>query len=128
MPQIKVLLVEDNPLLRRWILSSLENAGLVVVAPETFREAARLAAASGGCTVLITDWQLEEGHTGFEILEFMNGHHPPVLSILMSADCDAELEARARRAGFNCVMQKPLRVAEIVGAVQQAASEARIVA
>lgn len=116
MRQPKVLLVEDNLLLRWWMEGSLRREGFWVAAPEDVEEALRLARAYP-FDVLITDWQLGNGREGFEVLAEMRRHHPPALAVLISAAADGWLTERARRAGFDHVIRKPFPLAEIVAAV-----------
>jgi DNA-binding response OmpR family regulator len=116
MQRPKVLLVEDNMLLRWWMEGSLTREGLWVTAPETIEEALRLASAYP-FDVLITDWQLAGGREGFEVLAEMRRHHPPQVAVLISAEADKSLVERGRRAGFDRVIQKPFPLAEIVAAV-----------
>jgi DNA-binding response OmpR family regulator len=112
----KVLVVEDNRLLRWWMTSSLEHAGFAVEAPETFSEALQIC-DSAAIEMLVTDWHLREQGDGFEVLEHARRHSPKVFAVLISAEADAELTGAARTAGFDVVIQKPFPVAEIVGAV-----------
>ena len=112
----KLLLVEDNRLLRWWMTSSLEHAGFVVAAPETLTEALQIC---DSCKVdlLVTDWHLRAEGDGFEVLARARRRSPQVFAILISAEADLELGQAARKAGFDLVIQKPFPVAEIVGAV-----------
>jgi len=115
----KVLVVEDNRLLRWWMTSSLEHAGFVVEAPETLSEALQICDTSA-IEMLVTDWHLREpaaAGDGFEVLAHARRHSPQVFAVLISAEADAELTGAARNAGFDVVIQKPFPVAEIVGAV-----------
>ena len=112
----KLLLVEDNRLLRWWMTSSLEHAGFVVAAPETLAEALQIC---DSCPVdlLVTDWHLREEGDGFEVLARARRRSPRAFAILISAEADVDLAKSAREAGFDFVIQKPFPVAEIVGAV-----------
>jgi DNA-binding response OmpR family regulator len=116
MHQATVLLVEDNHLLRWWMTSSLKREGWVVVATQSVDEATSLAGAYP-FDVLITDWRLQDGHSGFEVLARLRATYPGIPAILISAEADADLEARARTEGFDVVIRKPFPLAEIVGAV-----------
>jgi DNA-binding response OmpR family regulator len=112
----RVLLVEDNRVLRRWMLSGLEEAGFDVVSAASAEEAQWL----GACfkfDVLVTDWHLSGDKDGFEVMQHLRAKHPKLLTVLVSAHADAELAQRAWKAGFNVVLQKPLRLAEVIGAI-----------
>jgi DNA-binding NtrC family response regulator len=122
MQQPRVLLVEDNRVLRWWLKTGLEKAGFNVVPAESASEAEWLSCCFP-FHVLITDWHLADGHNGndghdgFEVLAHVRGKQPKLLAVLISADADAELAERAWKAGFHLVLQKPLRLPEIIGAV-----------
>ncbi len=113
----RVLLVEDNRLLRWCVCSELHRGGCAVVAPETVEEVMRLDPAQP-VNVLVTDCRLADGHNGFEVLACVRERYPKIGSILISADADPQLATRARAAGFDLVIEKPCRVEEIVGAVR----------
>lgn len=120
-----VLLVEDNHLLRWWVTKSLERAGCQVFIAQSPEEAARLA-GHYAFDVLITDWRLGDGRNGEEVLKHVRAIHPAVLAILISAEADPEMRQRARKSGFDRVMEKPLLVADVIGAVLKAPEVAAI--
>ena len=118
MERPRVLLVEDNRVLRWWMVSGLEEAGFDVVSTASAEEAQWL----GACfefDVLVTDWQLtgDGGKDGFDVMQHLRAKHPKLLTVLVSAKADADLAQRAWEAGFNVVLQKPLRLAEVIGAI-----------
>ncbi len=117
MDEPTVLLVEDHPLLRWWMTSSLQHEGYSVFAPKTLGEAMTLAAVFP-FDVLITDWRLAEGHTGGEVLARVREKFPQTLAILISAEASTDLPEHARALGFDVVIEKPFPPAEILGAVQ----------
>ena len=116
MERPRVLLVEDNRVLRWWMLSGLEQAGFEVVSTPSAEEAQWL----GACfefDVLVTDWHLSGDKDGFEVMQHLRAKHPKLLTVLVSAQADANLAQQAWEAGFNVVLQKPLRLAEVIGAI-----------
>lgn len=116
MEKPKVLLVEDERILRWWMRSGLEQAGFSVFSAASAEEAQWLSACFS-FDVLVTDWQLAGGRDGFAVLEDVKAKHPKILAVLVSAHAGSELAERAWRAGFDLVLQKPLRIAEIIGAI-----------
>ena len=124
MPGPRILLVEDNRLLRWWMSSSLERSGFVVFAPENVSDALA-AATSLRIDLLVTDWHLGGSVDGFEILAQAKRWSPSLFSILISAEADDDLALRARQTGFDVVIQKPFPVAEIVGAARGFAEKAK---
>ena len=118
----RVLVVEDNRLLRWWMASSLEHSGFLVAAPETVDEALAVSDSSA-VDILVTDWNLGESRDGFDVLSHARKTSPQLFAILISAEADGELELRAHQAGFDVVIQKPFPVAEITGAVHEYAQQ-----
>lgn len=120
MRELLVLLVEDNQLLRWWMVSNLQREGFSVLAPPSVEEAMSMA-ASTPVHVLITDWRLAHGHKGSEVLTLVRRKSPLALAILISAEAGAELSDHARANGFDIVIQKPFPLAEIVDSVHRLA-------
>lgn len=116
----KLLLVEDNQLLRWWMQRSLDREGFWALAPTNMDDALRLA-SNFSFDVLITDWRLWGGHSGFEILEAAQRNRPDV-AVLVTTESGFDLSQQAREAGFDRVIQKPFPVAEILSAVHELAA------
>ena len=117
MERPKVLLVEDNILLRWSIKNCLDHEGYSVAAPGTVEEALRTGMART-VDMLITDCELPGGHDGFEVLAGLRQIYPEMLAVLISADADEELTVRALRAGFSRVIQKPFQEGEVLAALR----------
>jgi len=116
MERPRVLLVEDNRVLRWWMRSGLEEAGFDVVSTASADEAQWLSACFE-FDVLVTDWHLPGEKDGFDVMEHLRAKHPNLLTVLVSAQADSDLAQRAWDAGFNVVLQKPLRLPEVIGAI-----------
>ncbi len=113
----RVLLVEDDHGVRRSIQLLLRGRGLDVRAYAS--GAALLAdprALSAAC--LVADYRMPE-MSGFDILRGLRdlGWRGPAL--LITGFHSAELVARARRAGFGHVVEKPLVDSVLVEAVER---------
>ena len=121
MNHIRILLVEDNALLRDWIRTSLEEDGFDVTAASSLAEA-DCAGAAWPFDVLVTDWKLADG-TGFDVLADVRPMWSGILPILISADADSTLVERARAAGFRAVLQKPFPPWKIVAAIHELAAQ-----
>ena len=113
---VRVLLIEDNQLLRWWMTRSLAQEGLEVVAPPTVEQGLRLG-TTHPFDILVTDWQLADGHDGFQVLAAVRRSFPNTVSILISAIVDPELRRRGMLAGFDRIIQKPLQVKDITAAI-----------
>ncbi len=109
----KVLLVEDNRLLRWWMLLDLYDAGFWVAAPDT-PENAMVWADFCAFDILITDWRLPAGHNGIEMLTRTRAKSPAATAILMSAEMNEDLADQAYAAGFAHVLAKPFSPDELL--------------
>lgn len=112
----KLLLVEDNRLLRWWMTSSLAQEGFDVTALDSLDEFRRLS-PDIQFDVLVTDWHLADGHIGTDVLALARMRYPQIIAVLMSAEAGEQLAAEARRAGFDLVLAKPVPSADMVEAV-----------
>ena len=114
----RVLLVEDNPLLR-WVLrTSLVMDGYDVSAPASSREAVELGRTTP-FDVVITDLTILPGPDGFAVVEEIRQKYPTTHFILISAQADDELADRARHAGVERVIEKPFPIDLIHSAVRE---------
>jgi DNA-binding NtrC family response regulator len=112
----RLILVEDNPLIRWWLNITLGQQGFDVAAPASVDELEE-ALEARRCDVLVTDCNLEDCRDGFHVLETARGRYPQVFAVLMSAQSDADLPCRARNAGFDAFLAKPVRAADIARVV-----------
>lgn len=112
MAQLRILLMEDNTLLRWWLTVSLIQQGFKVTAPATKAEFVE-ALDKETFDALVTDCDLADGCDGFEVLSLTRERNPGVPAILISARTDQDLPARAQAAGFNAFMPKPVSAGEI---------------
>jgi CheY-like chemotaxis protein len=117
MEYLTILLIEDNRLVRWWMLKSLTREGFRVVAPSTVEEALELG-TTYPFDVLVSDWRLPDGHDGLKVLTTVRQAFPRIVSILISAEAGTELTQRALGAGFDKVIQKPLQTSQIVEAIK----------
>jgi DNA-binding response OmpR family regulator len=113
----KILLMEENPLLRLWMREILLQEGFWVVAPSNSEEAIRLASVFT-FDVLISNWQFSGGYDGGEILLAGRSQNPELIGLLVVADEGEGLSERARSAGFGMMIRKPFSLADVLGAVK----------
>lgn len=116
-PQPSILIVEDDPAVRRSLLLLLRGRGFGAKAWSA-ADPALAEAARSAPDCLIVDYRLEGGD-GIAMLASLraNGWHGP--AILISAYGSAELDARARDAGFALILEKPLREHALIDAVNR---------
>jgi CheY-like chemotaxis protein len=81
----KVLLVEDEPLVRMLLADELRQAGLTVVEAGGAREALTVLAVDS-VDLVVTDIQMPGGMDGLELAERVRQTHPSVPIVLTSGN------------------------------------------
>jgi len=116
-PARRILIVEDERNVMRAIRSALESLGrgdVIVEVPSG--EEATLEIGRGGIDLLITDVRLP-GISGLEVVKRLRKKNEKAPAIVVSGYPQAEAEAK--RLGVTAFFNKPLRLDEFLGAVQQ---------
>lgn len=113
---VRILLVEDEPLIGMMAKAVLEEHGADVAWVQNDREAYRAIEVDGAALqVLITDINLREGTTGFDIARFARRLLPSLPVIYVSGEERGALSGFAvENASF---LFKPVPEATLVGAV-----------
>lgn len=116
----KLLIIEDDPVLRAALALTLETAGYAVTPAEDAEKGIELALATRPDAILI-DIMLP-GMTGWEAKERLAAlpevAHIPVIGV--TALGDPESVARARSLGFADYLVKPIRLGEVTRAINAA--------
>lgn len=113
-----VLVIDDDVAVRRALKFALEAEGLDVRlygGPAELLGEASLPAA--GC--LVVDYSMP-AMNGIEMVTALHGRHVELPVILIAAHVDAELRARAARAGIRRVLEKPLSDGALVDNIRSA--------
>ncbi len=120
----RVLLVEDEPALRRAGARILENAGYTVVQAADGREA--MAALAGSrYDVIITDITMP-GMTGTELLHAVRQVDPDIPVLLVTGNPTVESAVHAVENGAMRYLVKPVNADDLLDAVHRAATLRRI--
>jgi DNA-binding NarL/FixJ family response regulator len=116
--RIRVLLIDDHPLIRAGIRALLENAGVVEVVGESGngRDALDLIAQLRPDVALI-DLTMP-GLSGFEVLEAASEQFPEVHLIVLTMHDEEEYAFRALRAGAAGYLPKSAASAELKMAIE----------
>ena len=123
----RVLVAEDDPSLRRLIVTVLEGAGHEVFEAEDgvqlLAQIERLVAgkrAGAGSFVIVTDVHMP-GLTGLDVLAILRCAFSRTPVVLITAFGDAETHAEARELGAVTVLDKPFDVDVLRAVVEEAA-------
>ncbi len=113
----RILVVEDNEVLRAEVRELLQDAGYRVRGARNVRKAThRLVHHS--FDLILTDYDLGDA-TGFEVLEVASTRHPNAKLVVMSADSDPELSQQALQSGAARFLEKPFRAATLLATVAE---------
>lgn len=116
---LKVVVAEDEGLIRMDVVSSLEEAGLVVVGQASDGEEAIALAAEHDPDLVVMDVKMPR-LDGISAAEKIAELKIPV--VLLTAFSDAELVARAAEAGAMAYVTKPFKPSDLLPAIQIALS------
>lgn len=116
---VRVLLVEDDPLIREMIAGELQDEGFDVIQAADGGEALSRVGQHVP-DVLVTDVVLPGGMNGWQIAERCRQHHPRLPVVYASGFSPVE----ARPVPGSLSVRKPYHPAEIVEAVRQLTGQA----
>ena len=115
---LSILLVEDDPHLRRSLELSLSHLGHVVLCASRAAEV-RPMLQGFQVDLVISDHRLPDG-TSAEVMKTIRDIAPRVPAIVMSGYMDAEMKDSARSTGYAASVSKPIDT----GLLQRAACKA----
>jgi CheY-like chemotaxis protein len=96
---MKILLVEDEPLIRLGLASLVEEAGYDVIEAANAGEAIRMLEANRDVRLVVTDVDMPGGMDGVRLAHFVRDRWPPIHIIVISGKVGvrpSELPAGAR--------------------------------
>ena len=119
--QLRVLAVEDHPVMRMGIRALLEREGMVIAGvPATCTEAVELA-RTGGADVALVDLNLPDAD-GVDAVERIHEAAPTLPIVAFTIDTSADRVRDAIRAGATGYLPKSIPTAQLVAALRAAAA------
>lgn len=118
MTATKVLLIEDDPVLRTSVAQTLELCDLTPIPTASFLQARR-SIRTNFAGVILSDIQMPE-KDGFDILEFVQHRDPELPVILITGHSDVPTAMRAVKSGAYDYLEKPCEPDQLVGTVKRA--------
>jgi CheY-like chemotaxis protein len=118
---IRIVLIEDDDLMREWLGRSLSSRGHEV---DRYRRAdeAIEAITADPPDVVVSDVHMP-GMSGIELGQALRARGIGVPIVMMTADPSEALEARADAVGARCLLRKPFAdLADLWSAVEDAAA------
>lgn len=123
---LRVLLVEDEFLIRWSIAETLSGHGHTVLQAETAATARVLMQEAGECVdVVLLDYRLPDSHD-LGLLAEVRQRWPRAPVVLMSAFATPEVAAAARRLGAYDVIRKPLEMQALAILLETAGHSRRV--
>ncbi len=109
----RVMIVDDEPLVRQFVMSVLASSGYRVFDAESPAQALRVLDANPDLDLLVTDVVMPGGN-GWDLADEIRSRKPdlPVLFISGYEPPDGRIVPKA------CFLQKPFRVAELLDRVR----------
>jgi DNA-binding response OmpR family regulator len=119
---LRVLVVDDEPLIR-WALSeALEDLGFAVrVAPDGQSALGALSDGSARPDVVLLDYMLPDSN-GLSLFERVRDLMPPRRVILMTAFGSPDVVDKTLELGAYRVVMKPFEVSDIAAAIRHASA------
>ena len=113
----RVLVVDDDSVIRAMLHRTLENAGFPVVEAQSGREAlARIEGKS--IDLLITDLVMPDGE-GLEVIRALKKTHPHLKVIAISGAFAGSFLKTAELLGAHATLQKPFKLEELLDTVRK---------
>ena len=114
-----VLVVDDEPNLRRVLTAVLEREGHRILVADSGRDAVRKAKAEPRLDLLVTDYLMPDLN-GLEVLEAVRKHHPGLRALLISGHGTVRSAVEAMRLGAFDFLTKPFDVDQVRDTVSRA--------
>jgi DNA-binding NtrC family response regulator len=113
----RILVVDDDRQVLRYLTDLLEDAGYDTVACERFVDAKALLATSRP-DLLLTDVRLG-AYNGLQLAIYARDHHPGIPVVVLTGYEDPTLRDEAGRSGAQYLV-KPVTRAVLIGTIQKA--------
>ena len=118
MALIKILLVDDDELVRVTLCEVLEQNGFAVTSAANVSEALKHI-SSGTFEVLLSDLHMPGAGDGLTVVSAMRHANPKAVTILLSAFPEMNAAAHAILLQADEILVKPMDVTELLNAIKQ---------
>jgi CheY-like chemotaxis protein len=81
---MKIMVVEDEPIIRLGLVSSIEDAGYAVIEASNADEAIRLLDRDSEVRVVVTDVDMPGSMDGIKLAHYVRGRWPPIQLLVIS--------------------------------------------
>ena len=123
-----VLVTEDDPFVRAYVVSALEELGYRVIAAEDARQALSHLTEGGEIDVLFTDIVMPGGMNGWELAERAQQIRPGLKLLFTSGYALETLVARGRIHPDTAILNKPYRRPELARRLREVLDSPQVAA
>jgi DNA-binding NtrC family response regulator len=121
---MRVMLIEDDALVRRMISEALDDEGMEVDGLASAEDAMVLLGAGQVPDVLVADANLGSGLSGSDLASIARERHPGVEVVLISGQPIDDAGTRSPLGRRERFLRKPFRPEALTEAIRQAAADA----
>jgi CheY-like chemotaxis protein len=115
----RVLLVDDDAVVRMTLTGVLEQSGFTITSAPNVPEALRLISGKESYDVLLSDLHMPGAGDGLTVVSAMRHVNPSAVTLLLSAFPHMEAAAQAILSQADEVLVKPIDVTTLVGVIKQ---------
>ncbi len=123
-PELAVLVVEDDPMVRGWIRLALQGSEFRVSGEASSAEEALDVAARRRPQLLLVDFRLPD-RAGTELVRELRQSGSAMPALLMTANAERGFNELAREAGAQGTVMKSGRIEELVAAMRAVSAGGR---
>ncbi len=113
---MKILVVEDEPIIRLGMVSSIEDAGYTVVEAASADEAIRRIEGDSEVAVLVTDVDMPGSMDGVRLAHYVRRRWPPIQMLVISGKIGVTPGELPHGVQF---MSKPYQEPRLLGAIER---------
>jgi len=125
MPEERILIVDDEDLIREIICSVLENAGFVCQQFRSGDEALQVLESDSGYSAVVSD-VIMDGMDGLALLSKIKVKHPDLPVVMVTAVHDISVALTAIRNGAYDYLLKPFEREQLLASVRRAVENRRL--
>ena len=118
---MKVLVVEDEPIIRLGMVSSIEDAGFTVIEAANADEAIARLALDDGVRVVVTDVDMPGSMDGIRLAHYVRNRWPPIRLLVISGKVGVVATELPEGARF---MSKPYQEPMLIQTIETLATGA----
>lgn len=111
---VRILVVEDEILIRLSMADDLRHAGYTVVEASNVDEALSVLSTTPDITLVVTDIRMPGRFDGLDLANWIRRHAPAIKVAIASANTEAGMER-----SFDAVLSKPVLSADLIRKVRQ---------